>query len=98
MADLVLGVALGLTLTLYALWVLKNNQMALSIFVGGIGGVLPDALEGPHIYMKEEPKWVKPISKLQSRLQFQAPLPWGLLSQALVILFSSLIIANSLAL
>jgi hypothetical protein len=98
MLDLIIGVSLGLTVTLYALWVIKEPSLALNIFLCGIGGVLPDAIEGPHIYMEKEPKLVKTIAGIQSKLQFQAPLPWGIISQLLVMAFSYLIILSSLKL
>ncbi|MBD3366071.1 hypothetical protein GF360_01875 [candidate division WWE3 bacterium] len=98
MADIALGIAIGLTTTLYALWVLKNPMLAINVFLGGVGAVLPDVIEAPHIYMKEEPKFVEAVAKVQSRLQFQAPLPWGIISQVLVMLISFLISANSLGL
>lgn len=78
MADLILGVAIGLVSTLYALWVLNDTAMAMNIFLCGIAAVLPDALEGPYIYMKSEPKILQPLTRLQRKMQFQAPLPWGI--------------------
>ena len=56
MADLIVAVAIGLTFTYYALWVNGNPAMALNIFLCGIAAVLPDALEGPYIFMDKEPK------------------------------------------
>ncbi len=96
MADLVVGVAVGLTITLYALWVKGESAIAFNIFICGIGSVLPDVLEGPHIYFHNEPKILKLISGTQSKLQFQAPLPWGIITQALVMIVSLLIISGSL--
>jgi hypothetical protein len=96
MADLILGVALGLTCTLFALWVKNDPSLAMNIFLCGIGSVIPDALEGPHIYLHKEPKILKLISSTQSKLQFQAPLPWGIISQLLIMFFSLLVISNSL--
>ncbi|HXK52659.1 hypothetical protein H6802_00510 [Candidatus Nomurabacteria bacterium] len=98
MADLVTGVAVGLTFTYFVLWKQQNPDLALTIFLSGIASVLPDALEGPYIYMKSEPKLFSYMTKIQRRLQFQAPLPWGLLTQLLVIVFSSLIILKNLGL
>jgi len=98
MGDLVLGVAVGLIATLYTLWIIKNPQLAVNIFLSGIAAVLPDVIEAPHIYMKNEPKLVKSIASVQSKLQFQAPLPWGIISQILVMGISSCVIARSLGL
>ena len=98
MADLVVGVAIGLSATLYALWVLNNPNLALSIFVAGVASVLPDALEGPHIFMGKDPKFLKGLTTVQQRLQFQAPLPWGALSQFLVMLVASVLFLSSVGL
>ena len=97
MADLVVGVALGLTATLFALWVKQDTSLTINIFLCGITSVLPDALEGPHIYTENEPKILRRLSAIQSRLQFQAPLPWGIMTQITVVAVSFLILANSLA-
>lgn len=95
MADLVAGVAVGLTFTYYALWVTFDTSLALNIFLCGIASVLPDALEGPYIFMKYEPKFLRHLTNLQRKAQFQAPLPWGILSQVFVVLVCLLLIYNS---
>lgn len=98
MAELVLAVSLGITFTLYALWVNNNASLAFNLFICGIGGVLPDVLEGPHIYMKSEPRILELLSSIQSKMQFQAPLPWGILTQLFVAGVSLWIILGSLGL
>lgn len=98
MADLVIAVAIGLTCTLYALWVLNNVPLAANIFMCGIGSVLPDALEAPHIYMHKDWKFLGVLTNIQKKLQFQAPLPWGLITQALVIVIASMLILDSVVL
>ncbi len=96
MADLSLGIGLGLSVTLYALWVLNDQALALNIFLCGVASVLPDALEGPYIYMKSEPKILSYLTEIQRKLQFQAPLPWGIITQLIVIIISSLVISASI--
>lgn len=96
MADLVAGVALGLTATYYSLWVLNDSSLALNVFLCGIASVLPDALEVPHIFAKKEPWYLLPLSRLQSKMQFQAPLPWGVLTQIFIVAVSSLVILYSI--
>lgn len=96
MADLVCGVAVGLTATYFALWYLKDTQLAARILVCGVASVLPDALETPHIFFKKEPTILTYLSRVQSKMQFQAPLPWGIVSQIAVIAFSALIITTYL--
>jgi hypothetical protein len=98
MGDLILGVAIGLTLTLYALWVLGDARIAANIFLCGIAAVLPDAVEAPHIFMDKDPGIIAPIAKLQSKLQFQAPLPWGVLTQIAIMIVCSVLISHSLGL
>ena len=88
MADLVAGVFVGLTATYYSLWVLNDTSLATNIFLCGIASVLPDALEGPYIFMKKEPKLLRPITLVQKKMQFQAPLPWGMITQIIVVLVS----------
>ena len=95
MADLVIAVSVGLTATLYCLWVLNNPAVALSVFIAGICSVLPDALEAPHIYMQKDWGILGVLTRIQSRLQFQAPLPWGIISQVIVMLVASILILNS---
>lgn len=97
MADLGLAVAIGVTFTLYALWILQMPNLALNIFLCGIASVLPDAISSVAIF-NGQPWPVKIIFKLQAILQFQAPLPWGIISQLIVIAVSLLTIGHSLTL
>lgn len=96
MGDLVCGVAVGLISTLYCLWVIQNSVLALNVFLCGIASVLPDALEAPHIFLKSEPKILQFVTSIQKKMQFQAPLPWGILTQFIVIGFSLFIFLTSL--
>jgi len=94
MADFGLAIAIGVLFTLHTLWVMKNPGLTVNVFLCGIGSVLPDALEAPHIYMTKEPRITQFVYSIQHRLQFQAPLPWGIISQIAVCGFSLLLIAN----
>ena len=96
MADLIIAVAVGLTATYYALWVLKDTNTATSIFLAGIAAVLPDALEGPYIFMQKETGVLNVLTNIQRKMQFQAPLPWGIITQLIVILVSLLVISSSI--
>jgi hypothetical protein len=96
MADLALGVAVGMYFTLRALWVLQNPHLAITTFLCGIASVLPDALTGPSLYLKQTNFFLKGIQKLQRNLQFPASLPWGLISQVVIAVFCLLMISNSL--
>jgi hypothetical protein len=84
MADLGLGIAVGLTFTLYALWVKNDPSLAIRVFLCGIASVLPDALETPHIFTTTKYKFVEKLTDIQRRIQTQAPLPWGILTQVVV--------------
>lgn len=86
MADFGLGIAVGLFFTLHALWVKDDPSLALRTFLCGIASVLPDALEAPHIYTDAKIKFVEKLTDIQRKLQNQAPLPWGLLTQVAIML------------
>lgn len=96
MADLSIGVAVGVTFTTYALWVTKSPPLSLNIFLCGIASVLPDALTGPSLYTSKPPKFFKLIHKIQSKLQTPANLPWGIVSQIIIAVFCLLVISDSL--
>lgn len=92
MGDFGLGIAIGLTFTLYALWVKDDPGLALRTFLCGIGSVLPDALEAPHIFTNAKIKFVERLTDIQKRMQTQAPLPWGILTQLAVAALALLLI------
>lgn len=96
MADLSIGIAVGLTFTLYALWVLKNPNLSLNIFLCGIASVLPDAITGPALYVKNSNGISKICHKIQSRLQNQTSFLFGIATQIIVVIFSLLLISNSI--
>ena len=88
MGDLAVGVAIGVAYTTYFLWVKESPSTAISIFLCGIASVLPDALSSLSIIGSKENKFLEILNKIQSKMQFQAPLPWGILTQVVVILLS----------
>jgi hypothetical protein len=96
MLDLALGVAVGVTAILYALWVKKQPGKAVNILLCALAAVLPDVLEAPYIYSSKDPFYF--MTGLQRKMQFQAKLPWGVLTQFLVIGVSLLVISNSMLL
>ena len=98
MADLALGVAVGVSFTLYALWVLNNPGLAVNILLCGVAGVMPDVLTGPSLYLKDSKKLFEWVHSIQSRLQTSAPLIPGVLTQVFVSAFSLVLIANSIKL
>jgi len=88
MGDLAVGVAIGVAYTCYFIWVKQDYIMATTVFFCGIASVLPDALSSLSIYDAKENKFLKTLNKIQSKMQFQAPLPWGVFTQIIVILLS----------
>lgn len=92
MADLGIGIAIGVALTLYCLWVLNKPALAFNVFVCGIASVLPDVLCGPVIYSGEKAPWIlRMLGRLQSKMQFQEHMPWGLVTQIIVCVVAGLI-------
>lgn len=94
MGEMAIGVAVGMYFTLHALWVLHNPMLSLNIFLCGIASVLPDAMTGPSIYIKGIDNIFAIVHKIQHKLQFQAPLPWGLISQFVVMALCLILIAS----
>lgn len=96
MADFGLGIAVGLTATLYALWVLNNNMLALTVFLSGIMSVLPDVLTGPSIYYKNANSIFKKMHNFQRMLNTSAPVVFGVFTQLVVVAVSVFLLVNSL--
>lgn len=88
MGDLAVGVAVGVGFTCYYFWVKNDPIIAATVFFSGIASVLPDALSSLTIVGGKEGKFLKTLNKIQSKMQFQAPLPWGIITQIIVILIS----------
>lgn len=96
-SDTVLGSAIGLGFTLYALWVLHNPSLSLNIFLCGIASVLPDILTGPSIYIENAPKLSKSVHKLQSKLNRSTGPFFGLLTQVVTVSLALFIILKTLS-
>ncbi|MCA9308697.1 MAG: hypothetical protein R3B92_02180 [Patescibacteria group bacterium] len=96
MADMSIGIFIALTFTYYALWGLGDSYLALNIFLCGLASVLPDALTGPYIYTDNPPKFCMWIKNIQSKAQTQAPLPWGIFTQLVVVAVSVFLIWRSI--
>jgi hypothetical protein len=92
MGDLAVGVAVGVAFTCYFYWVKNDPLLAATVFFSGIASVLPDALSSLSIVGGKEGKFLKVLNSIQSKMQFQAPLPWGILTQIIVILLSLFLI------
>jgi len=93
--ELSLAVATGTAAVLYALWLVNDPTLAFRMLICGIGGVIPDLLSGLKMYLKNLDGLLKINSRIQEKLQFQSPLPWGIITQLLVSGFSVLVILGS---
>lgn len=98
MADLGLGVFFGTAFTLYALWVLNNPNLALTVFLSGIAAVLPDAISAPVFFAGKKGFPFEFVAKIQEKLQTSAKPIFGTLTQLLIGGFSLLLILHSVGL
>lgn len=101
MADIALGVAVGIYFTLHALWLNNNPSLAATIFLCGIAGVLPDAMSAKVIYgngVEKKNSIFNLVFRIQEKLQISAGLPWGIITQLGVMLVAFLATSHSLAL
>lgn len=88
MGDLAVGVAVGVAFTCYYIWVKHDYILAATVFFSGVASVLPDALSSLSLYGNKENKFLKTLNKIQSKMQFQSPLPWGIITQIIVVILS----------
>ncbi|HAI62882.1 MAG: hypothetical protein UU64_C0016G0024 [candidate division WWE3 bacterium GW2011_GWF2_41_45] len=95
--ELSLAVATGTAAVLYALWIVNDPALGFRMLICGIGGVIPDLLSGLTLYEKNLNGFLKINNRIQAKLQFQSPLPWGILTQILVSVFCALVILGSTA-
>jgi hypothetical protein len=98
MADMSLGIGIGMFFTMYALFAMNNPVLAGNVFLCGIFSVLPDVLIAPVIFNSDVKGFSKFVFKIQTFLHFHAPLPWGLISQIFVSAACLLLILNSIKL
>ncbi len=98
LVDFGFAIALGMFFTLYALWVKNSSALALNIFLSAMASNLPDALEAPHVFLGFNDRFSRSLLYVQHKMQFQAPLPWGIISQVLVVLVCLALLSNSLLL
>ena len=88
-------VAVGVAFTSYAYWSLNDVNYALNIFLCGIASVLPDALSSLDLFLGKKGKLLNLLNRTQSAMQFQAPLPWGIITQIIVIAISLYLFSSS---
>ena len=97
-ADLSIGVGIGMFFTLLTLWVIKDPLLSINVFLCGIASVLPDAITGPAIFNKEKKGIPYIMMKIQHIVHFPARPPWGVISQIVVSLSCLILILHSLEL
>lgn len=95
MGDMAVGVAVGVGFTSFAYFELNNTLLAINIFLCGVFSVLPDALSSLDLFLGKKHPLLNLLNRAQSAMQFQAPLPWGILTQLLVIAISLYLFLNS---
>ncbi len=94
--DIILGVAVGLSVTLYALWVKYDAMLATRLFLCGIAGVTPDALYVPLLFWGSKNKVLLFSQKVQEVMHFKANIIWGNVCQWSVAIVAFLMLSNSL--
>jgi hypothetical protein len=83
---------------MYALFAMHNPTLAVNIFLCGIFSVLPDVFVAPVIFNPDVKGFSRFVYKIQTFIHFQAPLPWGLISQIFVSAACLFLILNSIKL
>ena len=83
--DLVLAVAFTL---FFATKALPDQNMAINILLCSFASILPDAVEAPYFLFGYKNKYLDIWMKFQKRIQVDANLFWGLLTQAIVIIIA----------
>ena len=68
MADIGLGIGVGVLFTAKYLWLDHNTTLAITSFLCGIVAVLPDVLEAPYIYLGSAPAFIKGLTNIQRKL------------------------------
>jgi hypothetical protein len=81
LGDILLGIAVGITMTCYALWVVHDQSAALRIFLCGFAGALPDALYAPVVLAKSKNFWLHFNINIQQKLHIQSDAVFGNLMQ-----------------
>jgi hypothetical protein len=94
--DQILGVAIGLSVTLYALWVNHDPQTAIRLFLCGIAAVTPDALYVPLFFWQSKNKLILLNFKIQQLFHFQANALVGNICQWSVATGAFLLLSNLL--
>lgn len=80
--DLVLALAFTLFFTSKAL---TDQNMAINILLCSFASILPDVVEGPYFLFGYKNKYLDIWMKFQKRIQVDANLFWGLLTQFLLL-------------
>lgn len=94
--DIILGVAIGLSVTLYALWVKHDAMLAARLFMCGIAGVTPDALYVPIFFWESKNKLLLLNLKIQQIFHIKANAIIGNICQWSVATCAFLVISNLL--
>lgn len=96
LADLSLGITLGLGFTLYALRVQQDSYLALNMFLCGITAVTPDAMYAPIVFVDSKNKIIRFFFELQGKLHSHAGIIFGNITQIAVLVLAFLMTVSSL--
>ena len=73
---------------------LPNSARFLTVVLCGFLGTLPDLVEMPHFFLGIKIPIIEKLINFQRNHQWNVPLPWGLLTQVIVILLSYMVIRS----
>lgn len=79
-----------------SLQVLPNSSHFLTVILASTASILPDLIEGPYFLWGYQNKYIEKWMKFQKRIQVDANVFWGNLTQILVILASLYWMLNTL--
>ncbi len=71
---------------------LPNNALAINIFLSSFAAILPDVVEGPYFIFGWKNKFLSIWMKLQKRIQADANIFWGTLTQIITLIICLYII------
>lgn len=91
LAVIAIDLVFSIVLTTFLVYKsLPNNYYALNVFLCCISSILPDVVEGPYFIFGYKNKFLEIWMKLQKRIQVDANVFWGSITQ-IIVLYSSII-------
>ncbi len=84
--DVLLALVLGLFIASLAYVKSAQTSSFVRIILGCFFAVLPDLIEAPLLLFNIKGEFPKRLLKIQSKLQWNIPLPWGLITQVVLVI------------